>query len=359
MKLAFFGLCGSFDYRHIGGMDSIVRRLGCELVKRGIKVDFVHFGAPEEREEDTSEGIHLRYYRSFKESLQALAGRYDHVLTIYVPPKQRPVYARFRHREAQRIRFHLLYAGWPESLLKRELLFMESRLMPYNGYLFCISPRQHRHVSKWSERAVLLLPPVPEGYFLRPDEKPKHDRLYVVYMGRLDPGKGTETVIALFKHLRKEFETRVYGYSWHYEPRSMQLHQQLLAQDEIFYEPTEFQGYSPEVESRVHEILCETDVLLLPYAKLSSTIDTPLLLLEGMAHLCAVVTRPLGSISEIYGMTKWMLDDLSDHRHVARFLRELGERLDEERQRLALRNQELKFSAREVADQFYEALRCI
>jgi glycosyltransferase involved in cell wall biosynthesis len=359
MKLAIFGLCGSFDYHHIGGMDSIVRRLGRELVRRGEEVDFVHFGAPQENEEDTPEGIRLRYCRTFKDGLRALAGHYDNVLTIYVRPRQRLAFARFRQREAKRIRFHHLYAGWSESQLKRELLFSESRLAPYNGYLFCVSPRQQRYVSKWSNRTMLLLPAVPEGYFLKPEEKSRHEPVRVVYMGRVDPGKGTPAAVALFKHLERgtEFETRIYGYPWKHKPETVQLHEYLLAQDDILYEPTESRGYSPAKGARVHRILRETDVLYLPYDKLSSTIDTPLLLLEGMAHLCAVVTRPLGDMVEIYGTDQWMLDDLRDHRRVERLLRKLGERLTDERERLAERNQELRYSVRDVADQFYAALR--
>lgn len=361
MMIAVFGRHSSFDYYHIGGVDSFARRLGCELARRGEQVDFVHFDAPEQRQEDTPEGIRLRYCRTLRDGLQALAGRYDHVVTIYVPPRQRLAYARFRYREAKRTRFHLLYAGWPESRVKRELLFLESRLAPYNGYLFCVSPRQQRYVSKWSKRAILLLPPVPEDYFLRPEEKPAHDRLRIVYMGRVDPGKGIATATALFKHLQKsgELEARIYGYPWKHDPESMRLHNQLLAQDDVLYEPTDFTGYSPTLDAKVHEILRETDVLFLPYDKLSSTIDTPLLLLEGMAHLCAVVTRPLGSIPEIYGTTKWMLDDLTDHCRVERLFRELAEGLAEERQRLVKRNQELKFGVRDVVDQFCEALRSV
>ena len=362
MRIAFWGLYWSFDYHHIGGMDSLARRLGGELVRRGQEVDFVHFGAPqEEKEEDTPEGIRLRYYRTFEDGLQALAGHYDNVLTIYIPPRQRLPYARFRQREAQRTRFHISYAGWPESRLKRELLFLEARLVPYNGYLFCVSPRQQRYVSKWSDRTMLLLPPVPESYFLRPEEKPKHDRLRVVYVGRIDPGKGTPAAIALFKHLgsRTGFETRIYGYPWRHEPETMQLHEHLLAQDGIPYEPTEFEGYSPAAERRVRQILQETDVLYLPYDKLSSTIDTPLLLLEGMAHLCAVVTRPLGNMAEIYGTDQWMLDDLTDHSSLECLLRRLGERLTDERERLVMRNQELQFSVRKVGYRFGEALRSI
>lgn len=361
MRIALLGLYRSFDYHHIGGTDFLARRLGCELVRRGEEVDFVHFGVPQEKEEDTPEGMRLRYCRTFEDGLQALAGHYDNVLTIYVPPRQRLAFARFRQREARRTRFHVLYTGWPESRLKRELLFLESRLAPYNGYLFCASPRQQRHVSKWSNRTMLLLPPVPESYFLRPEEKSRHDRLRVVYMGRIDPGKGTPAAIALFRHLgnRTEFETRIYGYPWSHKPETMQLHEQLLAQDVIPYEPTEFEGYSPAVDARVHSTLRETDVLYLPYDKLSSTIDTPLLLLEGMAHLCAVITRPLGSMPEIYGTDEWMVLDISNLEASSELLMQLANRLSHERKRLFTRCRELQFQTTSAANHLLNAFQAL
>ncbi len=361
MKLAFFGLYGSFDHHHIGGMDSIARRLAGELVRRGNKVDFVHFGATRQMEELTAGGICVHYHDKFEDALRTLSEQYDHVLTIYVPPKQRLAFARFRQLQGKRTRFHRLYAAWPESWAKRELMFLESYLIPYNGCLFCLSLRQLRHVSKWSDHAVLLLPPVPESYFLSPEEKPKHGRLRVAYMGRIDVEKGALTALALLRYLSKttEFETYVYGYPWKHKPETIRLHEQLLGQDDIIYEPTEFDAYSPEVDARVHKILSETDVLLLPYHKLSSTIDTPLLLLEGMAHLCAVITRPLGNLPDICGTDQWMLDDLTNHSAVEGLLRELGARLAEERQRLVHQNSQIKFSTCDVVDQFSKALKAL
>jgi len=359
MSIAFFGLYGSFDFYHIGGTDSITRRLGFELIRRGEDVAFVHFDAPKDRLEVTSEGLSLNYYSTFEDSLRFLAERCDHVVTIYIPRKLRLAYARFRKREAQRARFHFLYFGWPESRLKRELLFLEARRAPYNGNLFCVSPRQFETVSRWSERAQLLLPPVPDEHFLRPEDKPNHERIRVVYMGRIDPGKGAPDAISFFEYLQHypEFETRIYGFPWMHDPETVQLHQQLLAQDDFFYEPTNFENYSPAVDVNVRCILRETDILFLPYCKLSSTIDTPLLLLEGMAHLCAVVTRPLGNLAEIYGTDQWMSADLTNYEGLLNLFRELGERLPYERERLVKWNRELKYSVQDIADQFYTSIQ--
>jgi glycosyltransferase involved in cell wall biosynthesis len=359
MQIAFFGAYKSFDYHQIGGMDSLARRLGIELIQRSDEVSFVHFNCPEERSGKTAEGISISYFVRFDDALRFMARRFDHVLTIYVPPKQRLIWMRFRNKESHRTYFHKLYSGWSEYWLKRTMGFAEAMIMPYNGTLFCVSPRLKQQVSKWSKRAALLLPPVPESYFLKPEDKPKNKRLRITYMGRVDPGKGVSVAIGLFRYLAKkapEIQTRICGYPWKHKPETMKFHEELLTQDEIIYEPTVFEGYSQAVDKNVRRVLRETDILFLPYDKLSSTIDTPLLLLEGMAHLCVVITRPLGGLPEVYGSGEFMLPNISDKERCLELLRQLSGRLNEERIRLAIQNKKLKFQACEVARQFSSLL---
>lgn len=359
MRLAIFGSYKSFDYHQIGGMDSLARRLGIELINRGVEVSFVHFGCPEERSKKTAEGISICYFVRFDDALRFMTGQFDHVLTIYVPPKQRPIWMRFRRNECRRTYFHKLYSGWSECWLKRTMGFAEAMIMPYNGTLFCVSPRLKQQVSKWSKRAALLLPPVPESYFLKPEDKPKNNRLRITYMGRVDPGKGVSVAIGLFRYLAKkapEIETRICGYPWKHKPETMKLHKELLTQDEIIYEPTVFEGYSQAVDKNVRRVLRETDILFLPYDKLSSTIDTPLLLLEGMAHLCVVITRPLGNMPDLYGTDKWMLPKNFQHPEVVCLLKKLKDDLGNERIRLERHLETINYRKGYIADLFCSTL---
>ena len=41
MKIAFFGLKQAFDYFQIGGTESFIKRISGELIKNGIKVDYI------------------------------------------------------------------------------------------------------------------------------------------------------------------------------------------------------------------------------------------------------------------------------------------------------------------------------
>lgn len=359
MRIAFFGSYCCFDYHHIGGLDSIARRLGVELVGRGEDVAFVHFNCPKETSEIVSERFTLRYFHSLSSALEHTAGKYDHVLNFHVPLRQRLTWMRFRRRESKRTRFHIMFTGWHENPVTRLRTFVEARIEPYNGTHFCISPRTYSFIAGWGKRAKLLLPPVPQNYFLTPEDKPKHQHPKITYMGRVDPGKGTPVAIDLFQYLARkdiEVESRICGYPWKHKPDTMRLYEKLLSQDEILYEPAEFEGYSQAVEDNVRKVLRETDILLLPYDKLSSTVDTPLLLLEGMANLCVIITRPLGNMPEIYGTDKFMLDNLGDYEKVEVLIEKVQRKLDAERERIFSRSSSLKFTTKDITDLF---LSCI
>ena len=355
MRIAFFGSYKSFDYYQIGGMDSFTRRLGAELIRQEKEVSFVHFNCLENKSERTSEGISIFYFVLLFDALQYMAKKFDHIITIYVPPNQRPMWMRFRNNENNRIYFHKLYAGWSENRFKRTMGFAEAMIIPYNGTLFCVSPRLKQYVSKWSRRTELLLPPIPESYFLTTEEKPTSDHLRIAFVGRIDPGKGILVAINFFRYLAEEasdIQTLICGYPWKNTPETIRLHQELLNQDVIIYEHTDFESYSRTEEEKVRKVLRDTDILFLPYERLSSTVDTPLLLCEGMAHLCAVVTRPLGDLTKIYGTDKWMLKDLSNPVACLQLIRRLSERISEERKRLFIQCGKLKFRVNEVAYKF-------
>jgi len=359
MRIAFFGSYQCFDYHHIGGVDSIARRLGVELVDRGEDVDFVHFNCPKKTSEIVSERFTLYYFHSLSSALEHMAGQYDHVLNFHVPLRQRLRWMRFRRRESKRTRFHIMFTGWHKNCVRRLRTFVEARIEPYNGTHFCISPRIYQYVASWGKRTKLLLPPVPENYFLAPEDKPKHQHSNITYMGRLDPGKGTPVAIGLFQYLARKgvkVESRICGYPWKHKPNTMELYEKLLSQDEILYEAVEFEGYSQAVEDNVRKVLRETDILLLPYDKLSSTVDTPLLLLEGIAHLCAIVTRPLGNMPEIYGTDKFMLDNLEDYQKVEALIEKVQGKLEAERDRIRSRCNSLKFTTKDITDLFLSSI---
>jgi len=357
MKIAFFGFYGSFDCFRIGGTESFARRLGGGLIRQGHQVDFVVYGAPNAYQGQTGQRIHLSIWVDLKEALATLPD-YDHVMTMYVRTCDRLRYLWFRRRESRRVRFHQVYFVWRDSPIRRELAFLDARLYPFNGRLFCISPRLLRKVEGWSDRGALLLPPVPESFFLAPEDKPRHQELRVNYIGRTEPGKGIETVIALFTLLKNhpQVQVAIYGYHHSNSTPSAQVHEELSRQTDIPYFYTPYEGYTPEVDENMGRLLMDTDILVLPYQRISSTIDTPLLLLEGMASLCAVATSPLGDIPTIYGPGPFIIYSPGSIEAAATAI--LGGRdvLEAERRRVKQQRDALGFSTNLVVHRLISAL---
>jgi glycosyltransferase involved in cell wall biosynthesis len=358
MKIAFFGIFRSFDYFRIGGVESFSRRLATGLVREGHKADFVIYDAPKSGNYVVDGGIGLYYFPDLESALQFLTQTYDHIITGFLPHGDRIRYLIFRLLNQSRVKFHQLYFSWPDSSVKRKMAFWEARLSTFNGSLLCVSPRQYHYVSRWSDKGALLLPPVWETYFLKPEDKPNHDQLRVTYIGRTEPGKGIEDVIHLYNELKDQpqVEMEVHGFHHQNSQGGAKFHEWFSRQNDLHYFYTPFEGYTPEVDTNLARILHDTDILILPYQKLSSTIDTPVLLLEGMASLCAVMTKPLGDVPSLYGPSPFILKGPVEMARMVKQLQNSPELLIKERRRIFQRNAELDFSTAQVTARFIRAL---
>ncbi len=358
MKMAFLGLKQAIDYFQIGGVENFVRRLAGKLTEGGNGIDYIIYGNKDNRELRPSSGITLKYFKSFNETLGAISNNYEHVIAIYLLPANRLKYHLFRKRNKMTL-FHFVYFNWPDLWFKRVLYLNEPRIFPYNGKLFCISKRQYEYVSRWANNAVYLLPPVSKNYFLRTEEKPINAKIKVSFLGRIDPRKGIDEVIDIFKALQgnERLEFTVCGIHFADHGPSVEIHNWLKQQNWIKYIEIDRQNYSPQVEVFVREVLKETDILIQPYRRLSSTIDTPLLLLEGMASLCAVLTKPFGNIPDIYGNSKFIVAEKRFVNNAINLLKDLTmDDIVKERERLYDNNLKLDFDADNSAGLFLKGL---
>jgi glycosyltransferase involved in cell wall biosynthesis len=360
MKIAFFGFKNSFDYFHIGGAESFTRRISYYLIEKGYKIDYLLYGYEENNETNPLPGLTLKYFKSFENALNLIKNEeYDHIITMYLLPKHRINYAFFRKRNSKSTKFHFIYFNWADLMVKRYLYFNEARLLPYNGKLFCISKRQYEYISKWAKNAVYLLPPVPENYFLNPNEKPINEKIKIIFLGRIDPGKGINEVIEIFNALKSnnKFECSIYGIHNPEHKEALKIHNWLKKHKEIKYIEVERQKYSPEIEEMIRNVLKNTDILILPYKRLSSTIDTPLTLLEAMASLCVVITKPFGNIPDIYGKSKFLISPENFVQDAIKLLNNISqENLVEERYRIYEQNKKLNFSTSSIGEKFINAI---
>jgi glycosyltransferase involved in cell wall biosynthesis len=357
-RIAFFGYTGAFDHRHIGGVESIIRRLTTPLAAMGDEVSFILYGCPENRDVEVGPGVNQRSFTTFEEAVGVIKAEYDHVVSVYLKPFDRIRYAAFRRKYNDSVLFHHLYCVWHESRPKRELLFSFARIVPYSGTIFCVSPRLHRYVSSWAKRSVLLLPPVPRDYFCTPQEKPRDGILRITYAGRLDPAKGANEAVRILRAVarRKNFEPHVLGYAWSHDPQSLGIRDLLREHPDIMFDLADQQNWNADTERRLRESLRRTDILILPYRRLSSTVDTPLLLLEGMANLCVIVTPSLGDLHDIYASRRFGLHHRWNVDQVMQVIDNAEPCLEEERYRLAQRNAGMKFCSEDAARIFRNAI---
>lgn len=357
MKIAFFGYYGSFDYGKIGGTNSLVRRISTEMVKTyKIEVDHVIYGKFDKINEHSC-GIVSRYYKTIEDAFDKLKD-YNHVITIYIHPRDALRYMFFRNKYKKEVHFHIIYINWPQSFFKRQMEFAVNRLVSNNGMSFAISPRTFNLSKKWGYKSQLLLPPVPKDYYLDIKTKKTSEKIKLTFIGRVDVGKGVLETIDIFNQLSKDdtVDLNFYGIYWKNDPIATKIHQNLLKQKNFRYFPLNFEKYSPEADETVRKALNETDIFIQPYRSLSSSIDMPLLILEAMASLCAVITKPYGDIPKIYGQSKCLINDniISES---LKLISSAEEWLDDERNRLYLQNKELFFDTPSITRTFLKSLR--
>jgi glycosyltransferase involved in cell wall biosynthesis len=352
MRIAFFGLQQAFDYNHIGGSESITRRLAKQLSQDDDveAIDYVYFGAPRTESQRVQPRTTVRYFSAYTDAAKALLD-YDQVISLYLSPPERIPYMAFRVRYRQRIQFHALVTQWRSAPLKRLLWLADLQLVPPNGAVFAISPRLYALVKTWAKRPFLMLPPVPDDWFLHAADKPIRSPLRMTYVGRVDPGKGAAEAVELFYRLKdeKRFSCRFLGYL--YEPGRVsgpeeELYRRLKALPAGTFVESNYTSYSPQVDQVVQNAMAETDILVLPYRDVSSTADMPLVFMEGMASLCALVIPPSAAdLPQIYGPSQFYIRGEDWVASMAEILASAGDLLEQERQRLEARNARLNFGA--------------
>jgi len=361
MRIAILALRRSCDYLQIGGAESVVRRLASGLAERGHTVHYVLYGDGASETLTVNEYMSICYCKTFNEALSVLRGGYDHVLTMYLQVRDRLRYAQFQLSK-RGTAFHKVALGTPASLKEWGAFITEVSCTTRSGRVFTTSPVTKRVLSCFGAKAVLLLPPVPKDYFQTAMEKhAATDALNVMFLGRLAPEKGWKEACATFQRFRNVdgVHTCAFGYAhsahedgvvveeWHDGVCVSQQRKTRLL-------------YDPQGEERIREILRRTDVLLLPYQSMSGTIDPPLLLLEGMAAGCGIITRPAGQVGYVYGTdTPFVIKDgdyVGQATGLIESMRKDPTILAAEKRRIHDRMRDLPFESSHVIEQFVRAI---
>ena len=129
------------------------------------------------------------------------------------------------------------------------------------------------------------------------------------------------------------------------------IDQKLMKLRMVEYSVTATTFYEPQLELNLRNTLLSTDILLLPYESLHSTLDIPVLVLEGMASLCVILTTEAGDIPAILNDTDLVVrNDPQTIYHKVINLIEDG--LQNKRNKTKIRNEILNFKSSQIGQSF-------
>ena len=361
MKIIFFGLYGTFSFTQIGGTDSFVRRLTFSLIKNyhNLNIEYVFYNANSNVVTNPYPHLTIRNYKKMKDALGYFTEiKPDHVVTCYIKFKNRFEYARFREKSKFTI-FHKIEFFFPEFFLKRCFKSFEMSITPYNGKIFCVSPRIYDYLKEKFHNTLLLLPPVPKSYFVDKNSKKNENKIQLTFLGRIDPRKGILETIELFNKLSCEpsFDCKIYGILIPEDKKAMSVHYALASQKKIQYFEIDRQNHSKKIDNMVQNILKSTDIFVQPYINLESTVDTPLLLIEAMASLCTILTTPVGNIEELYGNSQFILPANYFSDYAYKILKNISANdLKSERDRIWGKIQSMNIQTNKASNNFINAI---
>jgi glycosyltransferase involved in cell wall biosynthesis len=359
-SIALFGAAESFHPSRIGGTDSFFRRvLNSFDSDFDVRIKGIFYGNDNPAVLQYSPSISLEYHPAFQGAFQSLRNSdISDAVTLYIRPIDRLRYAVDRYRIGS-VRFHRFLYSYPESRIRRLMKFFGLWMTPCNGSTICVSRRQYTAVKQFAPRTVHIFPPVPEDYFVKPDDKKQGAKTKINFIGRIDPRKGIREVVELFEHLQGDlrFDCRIYGVCIPENREIVEIRKKLKVESSIDYIEVDRHKYSPKIDELVRSVLKDTDIFIQPYRTLDSTVDTPLLLLEAMASSCAILTRPVGDVKRIYGPSEFIVEADEFVGEALRVVRSLSaERLQEEQSRVYQRINRLGCKANQVSKRFLNAI---
>ena len=322
-SIAFFGSEGSFNFHKIGGVDAFVRRLSIYLSEaEDFKVYLINYGATKEISETVSQNITIIKHNSFDSALEFIIEKeIKKVFICYLHRPDRKKIKTFKQKNPS-IDISLLLTVFHNSFLKRNAAYLEASMNKSYKNIYGISERVTASLKNFSNKATLLLPPVDDSFFCKP-QKRESGKFRISYMGRLDKGKGADIVIDFFKNNnldKSQFEFYIYSYPWKNDQESMAMHNFLLGQNEITYIESKVNTYSSSVDEGLKKIIDDSHLFLLPYRTLSSTIDSPLVPLEILSRSKTFISTNQGIMSDLIADKNLMLQSFNAEKIEAKII---------------------------------------
>ena len=327
MKIAFIGYYDSFQYNKIGGSDSIVRRLSNYLSKKH-EIYLLSYGSRVFSIENLKKNINQGFFKTFDEMLQYIDKEsITNSVCVYICPRDYLKLFIFKIK-IRKLFFHALIMAYEKNAIRR-LLFFSITSALYNGHFFCISKRIFQGMKVFSKKAMLILPPVDDNFFSTGTVcSERKDKIRISYLGRLDYGKGADLAYNFFMNSQldnSKYEFHMYAYPHKNDSFSMDLHDKLLKQNKIIYHETQLYGHSEKVDNFLARLIDCSDIFLLPYRFIDSTIDMPLVPMEIMSRGKAFIFSNIDGMSDLIYDEMALLekDDLNDHQIISNKIQDM------------------------------------
>ena len=189
-----------------------------------------------------------------------------------------------------------------------KLKFLSYKIQARWSNIFLISSSQQRFIFNNFKIKLKLLPPsIPYSFFENISAKRHSNDINISFVGRIDERKGCKLVIKLFKKLN-EYKSRdnliinFYGIKIESDKGVNELENKIKSIKGINYFHIDRKNFSEYLELQLRDWLDSTDYFIQPYSSISSTVDTPLLLLEAMSRNCNIFTTQIEQASDIVGV---------------------------------------------------------
>lgn len=294
MKFIFVGSEKQLILNKIGGIENIIAELSLGLIRNSHEVEFlIHsrkkiYPSAFSRQHGINEIIGSK--RTIRKTI--LESKADYFLLLeslfQSPLFLLRFYLKSKMKNINVVKIIFTYPSIKGNKLLEKFKF---RFVIHSTIVF--SKRLSNDLEKfWDGEIITMLPPVSNNYFQLKNGN-KNEKITIGFVGRLSSDKG----IYIFKDIIDELDERKFkfiisGYYSSNEQASINIHG-----DNIQFEIID----QSNSENSIIAPLKDIDILVLPYQSLNSkTVDTPLLILEGLTAGCVVVTSNLESLRAIH-----------------------------------------------------------
>jgi len=307
MKLLFVGSNANLNLNRIGGIESTIRELLFFLIERNneIKVLLIDSNLRKETKIESDLGEIPVLVTNIGEARKHLLQNFD-VINFIQTPFGNPLFALFflfykLFRKTITTKFFFTYPS-----LNKSTFLQKVKLKLLIDHTFVFSKRLEKEAKKIVKNVTFLYPPVSKHY-INPIEKKHSSKKSIFFAGRLSEDKGLDIVIKVFKDLpRENYYLGLIGYF----ANKIDSKKYLDELNDLKLNHIEIVSHINQNQSTLP--LNEYDLLLLPYQDIGPTLDTPLLILEGLSSKCKVITSNIEPLNTIDGNI-YFVDDFTNY----------------------------------------------